>query len=601
MKRILIFLALAIPTGLLSFAETPPEKIVTVSHRLSVDKARPGDSFQVAVILEMARGWHVQAAKPTFDYLVPTALTLTPEKGVTVGEVFYPKPTTSKVGDDTLDVLEGKAPLRFKVTLPANLPVGTHTLTGKLTYQPCDDQVCLAPKTVAVAIPFGVVAAGTPVTAINAEWFPTRPSTLNSQPSTPGDVASAFRERGTLSAFIVIFLIGLALNLTPCVYPMLSVTVSIFGAQTDTNPARVFLKATLYVLGIATMYSVLGTISALTGGLFGGLLQSRWVLVGIAVLFVALALSMFGLYEIRLPSSLMSKMGATTGAGLAGIYVSGLVVGIFAAPCAGPPVIGLLVEVAKRGDALFGFLSFFTLSLGLGAPYLVLGTFSGLLKKLPRSGVWMEWVKRVFGVALLGVALFYLALAFTPTLVKWVPALALLVGGCYLGFIERSGNDKKPFRNVKWAVGGLAALAGLAMIATEPRTTLSWEPYQPDKLAAAKAAGKPVILDFYADWCIPCHELDRKTFSHPDVMDALKDHVRLKVNLTSYDSPESESVRKQFGIQGVPTVILLAADGTELNGTRVIGFLSAERFLQQIRLSGRGGQSGRNGITDGDA
>jgi len=567
----------------------PPAQIVRVDHRLSVDKAHAGDTFQAAVILDITNGWHVQAAKPTFDYLVPTKLVITTSNNFEVGDISYPAPAQSVVGDDKLDVFEGQTVLRFSVQLPPDLPTGNHSLRGKLTYQPCDDRTCLAPRTSQIEVPFEVVSAETPTAAINSEWFPKQApneQTRTASPPAPvaNEVSRLFEQRGAVLAFLGIFLIGLALNLTPCVYPMLSVTVSIFGAQSDTSAARVFCKALVYVLGICTMYSVVGTISALTGGLFGGLLQNRWVLLGIAALFVGLALGMFGLYELRPPSALMSRLGGATTAGLAGIYISGLVVGIFAAPCVGPPVIALLAMVGAKGDPWFGFASFFTLSLGLGAPYLVLGTFSGLLRKLPRSGVWMEWVKRIFGVALLAVALFYLSLGFLPALVRWVPAISLLLGGLYLGFVEPSGKDKPIFRRVKWLAGGIAALAGIVLIATEPRVTLAWEPYSPEKLAAAKAGGKPVVLDFYADWCIPCHELDRKTFSDPKVMEALEDHVRLKVNLTSFDSPESEALRRQFGIQGVPTVILLGPNGSEPDGTRIIGFVPAERFLRQTKL-----------------
>jgi thiol:disulfide interchange protein DsbD len=397
-------------------------------------------------------------------------------------------------------------------------------------------------------------------------------------------IARLFAEQGTVLALAAIFVIGLALNLTPCVYPMLSVTVSIFGAQTDTRPARVFFKALVYVLGIATMYSVLGVVAALTGGLFGGLMQSPWVLATIAALLLALALSMFGLYELRPPAALMSRYGGATTAGLAGTYLSGLLVGIFAAPCIGPPIIALLALVGAKGDPWFGFGSFFILALGLGAPYLVLGTFSGLLKRLPKSGAWMEWVKKLFGVVLVGVAAFYFALGFAPGAVKWIPVVTLVLGGVYLGFAERTGNDRPMFRRVKWAVGALAVVGGVAMLATEPKTKLDWQSYQPEKLAAAKAAGQRVVMDFYADWCIPCHELDRRTFSHPDVIAALAGHVKLKVDLTRMDSPESQALVEQYRIQGVPTVIFLDANGRERPAARVLGFLSPQEFLEQANL-----------------
>ncbi len=234
----------------------------------------------------------------------------------------------------------------------------------------------------------------------------------------PGlQISTLFQTKGSILGLLGIFLIGLALNLTPCVYPMLSVTVSLFGAQSNRRTVHVLLKALLYVLGIATMYSVLGLFAAMSGGIFGAWLQNRWVLAAIAALLFALALSMFGFYELRMPSWLVDKLGRATGSSATaalGIYVSGLAVGVFAAPCIGPPIIALLTYVGTKRDLWFGFWSFFVLALGLGAPYLVLGTFSGLLKKLPKSGIWIVWVKKVFAVILLAVGFFYLMLAVMP-------------------------------------------------------------------------------------------------------------------------------------------------------------------------------------------
>lgn len=575
-----------------------------VSHRLSVDHASAGRTFQVVAVLDIAAGWHVQAAQPSFDYLVPTRLTLEAPAGVRVGEVRYPPPKTMTFVGSPLAVFDGQALLRFAVTLPPDFAPGRQTLRGKLTVQACDDKVCLAPSTLAVEIPFEVIGADTSAAQPSPSGFSPAaagPPSVLALSGAPGASAASpvnpverlFGERGILLALAALFVIGLALNLTPCVYPMLSVTVSIFGAQTDTRLARVFFKALAYVLGIATMYSALGVMAALTGGLFGGLLQSPWVLAVIALLLAALAASMFGLYEIRPPAALMNRLGGTTTVGLAGIYVSGLVVGVFASPCIGPPIIALLALVGAKGDPWFGFGAFFVLSLGLGAPYLILGTFSGLLKRLPKSGAWMVWMKNVFGVVLLGVAAFYFALGFAPSLLGWIPAATLVLGGAYLGFFERSANDRALFRRIKWAAGALAVAAGVALLAAGPKTTLDWQSYRPGAPAKAQAARRPVVLDFYADWCIPCHELDDRTFSDPDVIRALANHVKLKVNLTRMDSPESKSVAEKFGIQGVPTVIVLDKDGRERPGTRVLGFLPPREFMKKAGV----GQS-FNGMAD---
>ena len=326
------------------------------------------------------------------------------------------------------------------------------------------------------------------------------------------------------------------------------------------------------------MYSTLGVVAALTGGLFGGWLSNPWVLAAIGLLLLAMALSMFGLYELQAPSALLSKLGGAAGASLLGTFLAGLMVGVFAAPCIGPPIIALLAHVGAKGDPVYGFWVFFVLSMGLGLPYLVLGVSTGLLTKLPRSGSWMDWVKHLFGVILVGVAAFYLCLAFAPARLGWVVPGALGLGGLYLGFLEPTGRDRAGFRRFKWAVG-VAAIAAAVIVAFEsPAPAVSWDAFSDEAIAAARASGKPVILDFSADWCVPCHELEARTFSDAGVARALLPFVKLKVDLTRFDSPASLALRKRFDIQGVPTIVFLAPDGHEVRAARSVGFDSPASF-----------------------
>ncbi|MEK7330832.1 MAG: thioredoxin family protein, partial [Candidatus Eisenbacteria bacterium] len=328
-----------------------------------------------------------------------------------------------------------------------------------------------------------------------------------------------------------------------------------------------------------------GVVAAFTGGLFGGVLQSPVVLVVIGVLLAALALSMFGLYELQPPPWMLERVGGAGTTGAVGIFLSGLVVGVIAAPCIGPPVVALLALVGARGDPWFGFQSFFTLALGLGAPYLVLGTFSNLLQRLPRSGDWMVWVKKVFGVIMLSVGAFYILLALAPRLSFWVLPVALLAGGLYLGFLDRSAGIRPGFRWLKWAVGVLAVAGGIGVIATTPSQGVAFETFDERALAATLESGTPVMLDFTANWCVPCHELERFTFSDQRVKEATRAFRAFKVDLTHYDSPEAERWRRQYGITGVPTVVFLAPDGSEVRAARVEGVLPPEHFLERVRLA----------------
>jgi thiol:disulfide interchange protein DsbD len=581
-----IFFLLAFSTQTFSQPAFSSAGKVSIETKNSVDKIPAGSSFNVAVIVKIADGWHVNSHTPSTPDLIGAKLDVEPKDGFIIADVSYPKGSDEKLSfsDSPLNVYQGNQIIFLNVKTSKNLKNGADTLHASLLVQACNNQICLAPSSILIIVPIEIVGANETVTAINKNLFSSYNGPAESAVSS-NDIGTLFQEKGGIIAFLAIFLIGLALNLTPCVYPMLSVTVSIFGAQNDTNMFRVFLKAATYVIGIATMYSVLGVVAALGGGLFGSWLQSPVVLGGIGVLLIGLSLSSFGLYQIQMPYWLTSKLGGTTGTGIISLYLSGLVVGVFAAPCVGPPVIALLAFVSAKADPVFGFWVFFTLSLGLGLPYLILGTFSGMLKKIPRSGEWMVWVEKIFGVVLSGAGVFYLSLAIVPKYSVYVIPLTLFLGGIYLGFLERSGRDKKILLRIKWIFGTIAVAAGILIGSSLREQGMQWEQYSETRLAEAQHLNKPVMMDFYADWCIPCLELDHKTFTDKKVIDATEDFVRLKVDLTYFDSPQSESLRKKYNIAGVPTIVFLNGRGDEVAASRIVGYLPPKEFIQRTEAA----------------
>lgn len=405
--------------------------------------------------------------------------------------------------------------------------------------------------------------------------------------------------------FLTFFITGLVVNLTPCVYPMLTVTVSLFkppqGQQVRLLPS--FGRALIYVLGMAVMYSSLGVFAAMTGALFGGVLQNKWVVVTVAVLMLGLALSMFGVFQIRVPSGLLQKLERLTRLPSAsprgeparqgkirffGLFFAGMFVGIFAAPCIGPPVLALLTSVADRGNPFFGFLSFFIFSLGLGFPYLILGTFSGLLKKIPKAGSWLVWVEHAFGVILLGFSLYYFVIAINSEFIKWVFPVTLVLGGLYLGFIEKSGKERPLFVRLKWAAGLSSLIFGISIIASilTPKERLVWDEYKSYKVAMAKEKKQPVVIDFYADWCITCHELENFVFTNPAVAKELKKFVRLRVDATDMMAPAVQEVVEQYRVFGLPMIVFLDEDGQEIEDARVAGYLPPAEFLKFLELVG---------------
>jgi thiol:disulfide interchange protein DsbD len=316
------------------------------------------------------------------------------------------------------------------------------------------------------------------------------------------------------------------------------------------------------------MYSILGVVAALSGRLFGSLLQNPWVLTAIAAALVAMALSMFGIWEMRMPTTLMNRAGARAGA--AGAFGMGLFVGIVAAPCIGGFIVGLLAFVAARQDAFLGFLFFFTLSLGLGLPYLFLAAYSGRLSRLPRAGEWMEGVKKIFGWILLAMAAYFLRSVLPQPFGKWLLPAVLIVGAVAI-LATRLG--------LKWPVraGAAAVLIGIAIFFV-PRELKGWQPYAPEGIGT----GRPAIIDFSADWCLPCLELERKTFADPRVAEALARRSLFKADLTKIASPESVALSEKFGILGVPTIVFLDASGKERQDLRLVGFENAERFLERL-------------------
>lgn len=559
---------------------------VDIQTAVSVNQVEQGSEFKAVVFLNLQYPWHVNSHTPTLDWLIPTELTITRADNLILSDIRYPPAKTMTFGfaDEPLDVYEKESPIYLSFRTSSSIEPGAHVIEAVLRIQACDDMQCLAPANVDVRIPFTVVEQGAGSEPANEELFAAFDAGVAGGGSGMGSEISSLFEGNFLLALIGIFLIGLALNLTPCVYPMISVTVSLFGSRQESNTWKVFGQAVVYVLGIATMYSALGVMAALSGGLFGSWLQSPWMLSFIGLLMFGLALSMFGLYEIQVPYWLTSKLGTGNTTGTIGTYISGMVVGIFAAPCVGPPIIALLAYVGTVGDPLFGFWIFFVLSLGLGLPYLILGTFSGLMQKMPKSGVWMEWVKKVFGIVLIGVGGFYLGLAFFPQVVEWVIVTTLLAGGLYLGFLERSGTDKKGFQLVKYATGTVAIVLGIMFYMNLQKEGIIWEMYTEEKIANAAANNHAVMIDFYADWCIPCMELERITFTDATVIDNTLDMVRLKVDLTHFDSPESEALRQQYNIAGVPTIVFIDPEGNEVREARVVGFMRPNEFMRRVEM-----------------
>jgi len=418
----------------------------------------------------------------------------------------------------------------------------------------------------------------------------TTPAGLTStaaKPSAGPQGDPSFQGWGMLWTLLGIFAGGLALNLTPCVYPMIPITVSFFGGRSagdKPGQLKLVLHGLCYLMGLAFTNSTLGVVAALTGGLMGSLLQNPIVLALVAGVLVLFATSLFGFWELRLPGG-MSRMAGKSYTGYFGSFFMGLTLGIVAAPCIGPFVLGLLTWVAGMGSPWFGFLIFFVLSLGLGLPLFVLALFSGQLQRLPRAGGWMLWVRKLMGWVLVGMAVHFIRPILPDFLKTILPIAIALAAGLHLGWLDK--NEAK-FRAFPWlkALTGTACLvlATFWMAAWAMRGPgISWHSYSEETLREAKVQGKPTIIDFYADWCTPCRELEEVTFHQPDVVRlAEKSFTMVKVDVTKSGNPYHEELLKNYGVKGVPTIVFIDAKGQERADLRLVDYLPAEQFLQHM-------------------
>jgi thioredoxin:protein disulfide reductase len=561
----------------------PPSRL-----RLELDaaglSAPRGGMLPIDAFAHIDPGWHINAHKPSQPFLVATELTLELPQGVTHEPIEYPPPDKRKfafAGDETLLVYEGKLGLATALRVPASYAGDHLRVVAKLRYQACNDSTCLPPQDATATLEMPVVAA----TAADLEAVGRLDGDASASQATSGagqqQLEKWLAERGLLVTLLLVALLGLGLNLTPCVYPLISVTVAYFGSQAKGRRGVTWLAA-LYVLGIALSFSAVGLAAALSGGMFGQALQKPIVVLFIAAVMVALALSSFGLYQLQPPASLMRWAGGGSGSGAAGALFMGLTMGVVAAPCVGPIVLGLLVFVGSRQDPFLGFLLFFVLALGMGLPYLALAAAAGSIKQLPRSGEWLMWTERLFGCVLLAMAAYFVSpLLPSPWTTYLLPAV-IASSGIYLGFVESAGGGLRFFPSLKRGVG-VAMLGAAVWFASPPDVAqpIAWQPIASlQSSVEGHGDAKPLLIDFAAAWCIPCREMDHTTYVDSSVVHESERFRMVRADITE-ENEQTTKLVDRYEVRGVPTVILLSANGEEKQ--RLVGYVAADELLAAMK------------------
>ena len=462
----------------------------------------------------------------------------------------------------------------------------------EIAYQGCTEGFCYPPEVKEIKVvdlPIAQVA--------NTEKTSENSTALSAQPKAEQDrlAESLFNSKYAVFGF---FLLGLGLAFTPCVLPMLPLLSAIvIGQNQRPNMWRAFALSFVYVQGMALTYTLLGLVVAAIGLPFQVALQHPYVMIGLSIIFVLLALSMFGVFTLQLPSSLQTKLSLLSqqqkAGAFGGVFLMGMIAGLVASPCTSAPLSGALLYVAQSGDLFTGAITLYLLALGMGVPLILITLFGN--KILPKSGMWMETVKKLFGFVMLALPVFLISRILPD---EWTPRLWAMLGTAFFIWFA----FQMPKNGTGWVFRILFLVA--AMISVKPLQTWVWgEVSTPSAVknkvvshvefkkvkseaelqqALAENNKSLVMLDLYADWCVACKEFEKETFSDPSVQKAFGDMLLLQVDMTK-NSEENRALMTKYKVLGLPTILFFNRDGKEIEGSRVNGFMPPVEFLQWIQ------------------
>ncbi len=493
-------------------------------------------------------------------------------------------------------------------------------LAVKVSYQGCSEAgICYPKVTKNIELDISTTNSNNAVTTLSNTVLETTNKTEEVQ-SEQDALAGLLSSDNTFIALLTFFIIGLGLAFTPCVFPMIPILSGIIAGQGDKASSSAFVMSVVYVLSMAVVYTLVGVVAGLSGNNIQILFQNPWVLGSFSLIFVLLAFSMFGFYELQLPSSLQSKISELSnkqeGGTLIGVAIMGVLSALIVGPCMAPPLMGILLFISQTGDPILGGSALFVMSLGMGIPLVVIGTSAG--KLMPRAGMWMNTVKAVFGVAMLAIAIWMLERVLPATVIMWLWALLIFTSGVYMGALTPI-KDKASGWSLLWKSLGLILMlyASVLIIGASSGHTDYLQPLKghtssvstsntvaqhinfekiksladlKKKLAIAQDNNQPVMLDFYADWCTYCKSLENTTFKDPEVLSSLDNFIVLQADVTDMDKSDDELL-KSFQIPAPPAILFFMPGADEARNFRVVGYKNGADFAQHIQSFSLKGQN----------
>lgn len=584
-----------------ALAETSPFAVKVTSLK---ERIPAGDIIPVTATITIAPDHRIYKDQVKVESADPSRFIVTTTE-LPAGKIKY-DPFLEK----EVENYEGQVEVKSFIKVSKDVPAGHYNIKLKVHYQGCSEKICFVPRIEEFVLPVHVEPADWGMPVSKTEDGSVRAVSELGKKAEAGSFQKTLESRGIFVSLILVFLAGIGLSFTPCVYPMIPITVAVIGGQAAGDqtavrrPLTAFFLSLIYVLGIAIVYSAMGVAAASTGALFGTALQSPWVIGFVVAVFVGLALSMFGVYYLRVPSFVSDRLGTKMGKGLVGVFIMGLVSGIVASPCIGPALASLLVYIASTGNKFLGFWMLFVFAWGLGVLLIVLGTFSGAIKALPKSGIWMETVERFFGLLLIGAALYYLRLIISESAFVIILGLFLIVTAVFSGGFDRLTNESTAFQRARRAFGIIAFIFGayflvghlmlkgfilppfFTAVPGQPISSaekIDWVMSEEEGLKRARESGKTAILDFWAEWCAACKEFDKFTYADAEVIRESRRFVNIKIDCTKSDDPKVKQLWAKYGVVGLPTIVFVNKDGNVLRDKTITGFVNAKEFLQVLR------------------